>query len=317
MGTSVVTTAPIALDFGVAAATTVSNSTTVTVSDNTKFVAGQWVYIANCGNAAGTAGLFTQVFGVSTTNFTTITVSNAPATAISAPVGQADLFGANLLPPATQYGPPNTVPVRAIPDISAGFYRIHNPAEMLARNVYIEVQALASAASTPYVFLVTGWDVWKQYMTESIPISVTSTSPTFTGYGKKAFKFINSINVTMQTTSTVSVGIGDTFGYPVRADYPSQVLIYAGSTTVVSSVGFTAAVSTAGSPASNTTGDVRGTVQLSALGAGTPITSVATSTGTTRLSIIQIRGHRINGCLRDLVSVLNTPGPNGFSNALK
>ena len=289
MGTSVVTSAPIALDFGFAAATTVSNSTTVTVSDNTKFVAGQWIYIANCGNAAGTAGLFTQVFGVSTTNFTTITVTNAPATAISAPVGQADLFGATLLPPATQFGPTTTVPVRVIPDLAAGLYRLHNPPEMLARNVSITVQALASAAATPYVFLVTGWDVWRQYMTESISVTVTTTTPATTAaYGKKAFKFINSVtNTVLATTATVSVGVGDTFGFPIRADFPGQIWAYAGNTAVVSNIGFTAAVSTTGSPATNTTGDVRGTLQLSGAGAGTAITNAATTNGVLRLQIVQ------------------------------
>ena len=285
-GTSVVTTAPMALDFGFSCGTCTANSTAVAVTDNTKFTVGQWICIGNAGNAAGTASLLTQVMAIATANGTGINVSPAPAITIAAPIGQADLYGATLFPPTANYGPSSPVPTRVAPSSQAGLFKIHNPAEMLGRCVSITVQAIASSAQS-WTAIVTGWDVWKQFMTESIPVSVTSTSPTFTGYGKKAFKFINSINVTMQTTSTVSVGIGDTFGFPIRADYPYQVTVFAGSTSVVSSVGFTAAVSTTGSPASNTTGDVRGTIQLSSLGAGTPITSVATSTGTTRLSIIQ------------------------------
>ena len=286
MGTSVITTAPMALDFGFSSGTCTANSSAVAVTDNTKFQVGQWICIGNAGNAAGTASLLAQVLSIATANFTGINVSPSPAVTINAPIGQADLFGSSLYPPSTQFGPNSPVPVRVAPDLQAGLYKIHNPAEMLARNVSITVQAIASSAQS-WTALVTGWDAWKQYMTEVIPVSVTSTSPTFSGYGKKAFKFINSINVTMQTTSTVSVGIGDTFGFPIRADYPSQAVVYAGSTTVVSAVGFTAAVSTSGSPATNTTGDVRGTIQLSGAGAATAITSAATTLGTTRLTIIQ------------------------------
>ena len=137
--------------------------------------------------------------------------------------------------------------------------------------------------------LVTGWDVWRQYMTESISVTVTTTTPATTAaYGKKAFKYINSVtNTVLATTATVSVGIGDTFGFPIRADYAGQIWAYAGNTAVVSNIGFTAAVSTTGSPATNTTGDVRGTLQLSGAGAGTAITNAATTNGVLRLQIVQ------------------------------
>jgi hypothetical protein len=41
------------------------------------------------------------------------------------------------------------------------------------------------------------------------------------------------------------------------------------------------------SPATATTGDVRGTWQLSGIGGGTPISNVATSNGSLRLTIMQ------------------------------
>jgi hypothetical protein len=283
-GTSSVVTVPIALDFGFTGATTTANSTTVQVYDNTKFTLGQWIYIANCGNTAGTTGLFTQVLGISSTNFTTITVSNAPATAISAPVGQAALYGATLYPPTANYGPQSPVPVSVNPNIQAGLYRMHNPAEALARNVYLEVQPSGTSVGTATI-LVTGYDVWRQLMTEQIAVELNTT--TAIAYGKKAFKYISSIsNTVLGTTSTVTVGVGDVFGFPIRADFASQVLVYAGATAVVSNVGFTAAVSTTGSPATNTTGDVRGTIQLSAAGGGTPITNAATTNGVVRLTVI-------------------------------
>jgi hypothetical protein len=291
-GTGVVTTAPIALDFGFSIGTTTANSSSVTVVDNTKFTLGQWICIGNVGNASGTSSLLTQVQTLNTTTFTGMTVGpNLPQTALCAPIGQANLYGATLLPPATQFAAASAA-TYVSPNVQAGFARVHNPAEALARNVYIEVQALASAAATPFVFLVSGWDVWRMPMTEQISVTVSTTVPATTAaYGKKAFKYINSVNCTVLATSaTVTVGIGDVFGFPLRADYFSQIAVTAGATTVASNVGFLAAVSTTGSPATNTTGDVRGTVQLSGAGGGTAITNAATTNGVLRLTIQQDPG---------------------------
>lgn len=301
LGTVSLVTTSIAIDFGFSTGTTTANSTVVQVPDSTLFRVNQWICIGNVGNAAGTASLITQVTAISTTNFTTINVLNAPATAMCAPIGQANLFGDNFLPPATQFVP-SAVPNNVIGDQPCGFARYHNPRENLARGVSVSVTAIASTSQT-CTFLVTGYDVWYQLMTEQISF-VNATTTATTVYGKKAFKFVQSVaNTALGTTSTVSVGISDVFGLPIRADYWQHTITTAGNTTITNNVGFTAAVSTAGSPATNTTGDVRGTWQLSGIGGGTPISNVATSNGSLRLVVIQNVGawNMANGSVTNTV----------------
>jgi hypothetical protein len=279
-GTSVVQTALIALDFGFTTGTTVANSTVVTVADSSKFTLGQWVEIPGVGNSSGTQGLFTQVTAISTSNTTTINVSAAPATALGVPIGGALLFGGTLLPPATQFGPSAVTPLSHSPRLAAGALRIMNPAEMLARNISVQAATITSGTGT---ILVTGYDVWGQPISELLTAS--GTTPV---YGKKGFKYIAAATPqTLGTTVTpnYSLGIGDTFSFPLRCDQAAYLQIWAGNTTISNTVGFTAAATT--SPATNTTGDVRGTIQLSGIGGGTPITNVATSNNVLRLTIIQ------------------------------
>ena len=283
-GTSIVTTAAIALDFGFTTGTTTANSTVVQVPDSTQFTLGQWVYVGNANSATGNTGYFGQVMAISTSNFTTISLSAAAGTGMCAPIGQAALFGSQLLPIATQFGPGNPVPTYVMPNTNAGFMRVHNPQEALARGVYLTVTPLASTSGT-YTFTVFGWDVWRMPMSEQITKTLATTNAT-TVWGKKAFKYIGSVVASAsQTTATVSVGISDIFGFPLRVDNANYLSVTVGGTTIVNGVGITGAISTTGSPATNTTGDVRGTVQLSGVGGGTPISAIATTGGTTRLTI--------------------------------
>lgn len=285
-GTSNVVTAAFALDFGFITGTTVANSSTVNVSDNTKLQVGQWVLIGGAGGG-NNSSLFTQVQSIATSNYTNITIAPvAPAALSNAPIGGSNLFGAGLLPPGTQFGPSSVVPTAHDPRILAGLQKVHNPVEALARNISIS-QVTAAAAATATQFLVSGWDFWRQPMTELITMSAGSTAGT-TAFGKKAFKYIASIVPTgnVNTGNSYAVGIGDVFGVPFRADHWEQTnqMAWAG-TAAANSVGFTAAATT--SPATNTTGDVRGTFQLSANGAGSAITGTLASNNTSRLAIVQ------------------------------
>lgn len=283
-GTTVVTTANIALDFGFTTGTTTANSTSVQVADNTLFWLNQWLVIGNVGNSAGTRSLLTQVVAISTSNSTTITVSQAPATALGVPIGQANLYGSEFIAIGTQFGPTTAVATSHNPGgrIQAGLGRFMNPREMLARGVV--VQASASTAGTATI-LVSGWDVWLQPMTELI--TALGTTP---AYGKKAFKYVQSAvpqSIGTTVSATYTLGISDVFGFPFRADEPEHVTIIAGGTTVANAVGITTAVITG---ANNTSGDVRGTVQLSGIGGGTPLSSVATSNNVKRLFVVQSPG---------------------------
>jgi hypothetical protein len=278
-GTTVVVT-PIALDFGFATGTTIANSTAVQVSNTAQFTQGQWLVMPGVGNVGGTLALFTQV--QTTLNATTIAVSPTPATALGVPIGAGNLFGGQFLPPGTQFGPANVTPTAHQGRTVAGFAKIANPRELLARN--LSVTASASTAGTATI-LVTGYDVWNAPMTELITALGTTTA-----FGKKAFKFVSSVvpqTIGTTVSATYTIGMGDTFGFPVRVDEWQYIQAFVGSTAVSNNVGITTAVLT--SPATNTTGDVRGTIQISPLGAGGGVSAgnVATSNNVVRLVVIQ------------------------------
>lgn len=281
-GTTVATTV-VALDFGFTSGTTVANSSTVQVADNTLFELNQWIIIGNVGNAAGTRSLITQVQSISTTNTTTITVAPSPATALGAPIGQANLFGSGLLPPATQFGPAAaSASAHSLGgSMRAGFSRIMNPRETLCRNIGLAMLTGAAATATA---IVTGFDLWGAAMSELITINA-STGVT-TAWGKKAFKYVSAVTPgTNVATATLQVGIGDVFGMPFRADEVQLLDAWAGNTAIQNNVGFSAALFN--TPSSNTTGDVRGTLQLSGNGPGTVISSPATTNNVLRFMVIQ------------------------------
>ena len=284
-GTTVVTTAPIAIDFGFTVGTTTGLSTAIAVPDNTLFTMGQWLIVGNVANAAGTASLVTQVMSIGTTatgvlstaNLTTLTVSPAPQTTLFAPIGAANLWGSNLLPASSQFGPVNSTATAISKTLQAGLLRVHNPREQSSR--CLSVAAISSAGGTSS-FKITSYDVWLNPMTELFTASGTTVI-----YGQKAHKYIMSVNIVTTGAASASIGIGDTFGLPVRADEFPQISVLAGTAWGSNSAGFTAATTVA--PTNNTAGDVRGTIQISALGAGTPIANVATTNGTSRLFITQ------------------------------
>ena len=285
-GTTTIVSPTITLDFGFATGTTTGNSSTIPVNDNSQFQVGQWIVVAGAANAAGSASLITQVQSITATTVApAITVGpTLPATGIvNAPIGAANLFGGAYLPPATQFGPAAATANSAVPDSVAGLARIHNPKELLARNVV----AYVGTASATVTFLVVGYDVWKQPMSELITIANANRAAT-SFFGKKAFKHITSITCgTAAAAQTATLGIGDVFGFPYRADEWEQTQVFWNGCQMPTSNGFLAPATT--SPATNITGDVRGTIQLSTAGGGNAI-SVATamlSNGTARLAVIQ------------------------------
>jgi hypothetical protein len=278
-GSSTVTTAPIALDFGFTTGTTTAASSTVVVVDNTLFTLGQWLCIGGAGNAGKTAALLTQVASISTANTTTITISPvALGTLTNAPISGANLFNQGL-PPATQFGPSAPAATAEANALAGGMFRIFNAVGALSRNISITATTTGAAGGA---FLVTGWDVHNQVMTEKITVAASTTT---SYYGKKAFKYINAITpqFTDATTATYSVGVGDVFGLPIRQDRGEYVDWSWNGIFKTNNTGFTGAVLTT---ATNTTGDVRGTVQVSALGGGTGVGSTP-SNNTSRLFFVQ------------------------------
>ncbi len=277
VGTTVATTAAIAIDFGFTTGTTTTNSTSITVVDNTLFAIGQWLVVGNVGNTTASKSLITQV--QSTSGSAVIFVSPAPATGLAnVPIGQANLHDQGLTAIGTQFGPQTqSASAHAYAGaFSAGLARVMNPRETLARNISVQL-----VTSGTWSGVVSGWDVWGNPMTEILSLSSQTT-----GAGKRAFKYIGSITSGTSSTDNVAIGLGDTFGLPFRIDEWEQTDVFWNGSAMTSNNGFTAATLVA---VTGTSGDVRGTVQIStAILTGVLATSVSAvaSNGTGRLAIV-------------------------------
>ena len=282
VGTTISTVAALALDFGFATGTTTTNSTTVAVVDNRVFYSGQWIVIGGAGNASASRSLITQVTNIGTANITTINISPAAVTGLSnVPIGQGNLYGDNVLPPATQFGPAvSSANAHSFGGaLQAGLARIYNPREMLTRTLQINLNSAATMSA-----LVSGWDLWGVPMTEVITLTAATTS-----VGKKAFKYVGAVTLS-SNANTASVGLGDNVGLPLRADYWDQTYITWANIAAPNANGFLGAVTSA---ATSSTGDVRGTIALSTAiltssnngVIGTAVSATA-SNGTSRLTVI-------------------------------
>lgn len=269
----------IALDFGFTTGTTVAGSSTIAVVDNTMFTSGQWLAIGGAGNAAKTASLLTQVQSIVSTNTTGITVLPAPAGSLTnAPIGAANQWN-QFTPPSTQFGPATGTATAATNQLAGGLLRMFNPVGGIARNLCIN-PTLATAAGGAFKYVA--YDVHNQLMTETITVPAGVTTAT---YGKKAIKFLLSVTPQFTDTVTYSVGVGDTFGFPLVAPRYEMVDWKFAGVNQINSTGFLAADFT--SPALATSGDVRGTFQTSTKGAGTGLATNLASDGIRRLCLIQ------------------------------
>lgn len=138
-------------------------------------------------------------------------------------------------------------------DAPTGSIYMWNPQAMIARAVSI---TSTNAGATGGNFLVSGFDIYGTPMTERIAKAAGAT----TTNGTKAFKYISSVVPQFTDAQTYSVGTSDIFGLPLRSDFFGDLVINYNSALVTASTGYVAAVTT--SPATNTTGDVRGTYAL-------------------------------------------------------
>lgn len=116
-----------------------------------------------------------------------------------------------------------------------------------------------STAAADTVVTVTGYDVYKQKMVETITVASAAS----TGAGVKAFAYVSSIAIYSAgdiTTDTLDVGVGDVLGLPFKVTAKSDIMqawfdgVY--ETTAPTVVVGSAATATA------TTGDVRGTIDI-------------------------------------------------------
>ena len=127
-----------------------------------------------------------------------------------------------------------------------------NPQCLIGRAVAVT----GSASATGGNITISGYDIYGVPMTETIAAPASAT----TVNGKKAFKYIVSVVPAFTDAHNYSVGTTDIFGFPLRSEYFGDVAINYNATAITANTGYVAAVTT--SPATATTGDVRGTYAL-------------------------------------------------------
>lgn len=256
-GATPVTTG-LALDFGFAFGTVVSGSTSVTVANSTLFAPGMPLVIGGVGNAGGTSCLLTNVSSI--TSATVIVIADSPsASNAAAPIGTGNTWG--------QAGQ-SVTPTAAMPYIAGGPGLYLDPTQAASRGVQI---SSADAAATGGNFLVAGYDPYGMLMSELVTVAAGAS----TGWSFKTFKYIVSVTPQFTDAHLYIAGTSDLFGFAVRADRWEQTSIAWNALSVTASTGFAAA--DAISPATTTTNDVRGTIQLNTSGPATGIGATATN----------------------------------------
>jgi hypothetical protein len=134
----------------------------------------------------------------------------------------------------------------------SGSVYLWNPQALVARAVNVT----GSASATGGNITISGYDIYGVPMSEVIAAPASAT----TVNGKKAFKYISSVVPAFTDAHNYSVGTTDIYGFPLRSDFFSDVAINYNAAAITASTGYVAAVTT--SPATTTTGDVRGTYAL-------------------------------------------------------
>jgi hypothetical protein len=124
-------------------------------------------------------------------------------------------------------------------------------------------------------FLITGLDAYGFTTTQLLTVGAGVNTVATT----KTFKAITSVVPQFSDAHNYSVGTADVFGFGVLASFFSDAIVHWNSALITANTGFVAAVTT--SPATNLTGDVRGTyaVQSASDGAKRLMMRVAPTLG--------------------------------------
>jgi len=147
-----------------------------------------------------------------------------------------------------------------LPSVSNGNTAVglYDPTKSLARAVRIT----SGGSDSGINFTVNGYDVYGYPMTQTLAgaaIGVVTTT--------KCFKFITSITHTGTVAGTLSVGTADVFGFPLRVDTINYTEMAWNGSIITANTGFTLADTT--SPATASTGDVRGSYAVQSASDGT------------------------------------------------
>lgn len=267
----------LALDFGFAFGNLTSGNVSVPVADSTQFTAGMPVVVMQ----SATSALLTTVQSI--VDATHITLSNAPtASNATAPIGTGNLWG----PSPVGFPAPDA----HLPYVAAGPGLLYDVRQTLMRNVSFT----GVTGGTGGNIIVTGYDSYWQLQHEQVALPVGAT----TTFGKKTWKAIVSavpVAAGLDTTHNYSMGTGDVFGFAYRTMSVEYLAMFWNGTfnavATGTASGWLAADTT--NPATNTTGDVRGTWQVSANGGGTAWNAANAGVSNGTISSLAMSGKRL------------------------
>lgn len=299
--------AAIALDFGFAFANCTAGNPLVTVANAFDFSVGMPLVIGGVGNSGGTIPLLCNVLSIN--SLTTITLTAPPlATLATAPVGMGNIWG-----PSEVFSQlSNMTPTAHQPFIAGGSGLFLDGRQAVTRGLRIT----GAASGTGGTFTVAGWDIYGMPMREIITVGAGAV----TGYGVKAFKYIQSVTPNFSDAHTYSVGTSDVFGFAYRAPLWENVEVAWNALYMSAATGFTAPLSLITTP-TGTTADVRGTIQTSALGGGSGIGATASNGTVSGLAMSGVRlmmqqtvqvdamVHAFPGSLTVIAPTINVPNP--------
>ena len=142
---------------------------------------------------------------------------------------------------------------------------------------------VGAAGGAGGTFTVAGYDIFGQPMTETITVGAGAV----TGWGLKAWKYITSVTPNVTDAHNYSVGTSDVFGLHGRSLIWEDTRVAWDAATMTADTGWVAADTT--TPATATTGDVRGTIQTSASGGGSGIGGTASNGSISSLAMSGVR----------------------------
>lgn len=190
---------------------------------------------------------------------TLVSSSGAGITVLAA--AQTVWASGNVIPSGTLAidGAPGLIAFGAA-DLSSGYTTVsyYDPTKAIARNVRLT----SGGNDSGITFTVSGYDLYGYPMTETITGANAGVAS-----GKKAFKFITGVVASGAVAGTLTIGTGDVYGFPILSSFWGDVSVIWNNALISANTGYLAADTT--SPATATTGDVRGTYAVQSASDGT------------------------------------------------
>lgn len=248
----------LAVDFGFTTGTTVATSASITAIPAAAikfFYVGQPLIVSGAGASANNP-LICRVVSIGATSIVVDTAAGQSVT--GAQIGTSDISQ-----------------ITAWPWQAGGAVALFDATQAICRSWRVVSN---NAGDTGWTMTARGYDIYGQPLTETINVSANATA-----WGKKAFKYFTSFTPTKSgsTTGTLSVGTSDVLGLALLSSFFEYTNIYWNQAFQTAATGWLTGDTT--SPATATTGDVRGTVQLGTSGGGTGYTT--SPNGSIRLAV--------------------------------